>query len=94
MKRKRKAARTAKAHVRKDDIVVALAGADAVAGKSGKVLRVYPAQGRALVEGFNFVHKHMRKTQDDPKGGIIQKEAPVALSNLRKRKASEGEEKG
>ena len=88
-KRTPKASRRPKAHIRKGDIVVAIAGEDAAAGKTGKVLRVYPALGRALVEGFNFVHKHMRKTQDNPKGDIVEKEAPVALSNLKKHKTED-----
>ncbi|MBN1269436.1 MAG: 50S ribosomal protein L24 [Kiritimatiellae bacterium] len=75
--------RVARPHIKKGDMVVAIAGVDAAAGKSGKVLRVMPREGRALVEGFNYVKKHMRKSQDNPQGGIVEKEAPVALSNLR-----------
>lgn len=70
-------------HVKKGDIVVAIAGDDAAGGKSGKVLRVIPESGRAIVEGLNFVKKHMRKTQDNPEGGIIEKEGSIAVSNLR-----------
>ena len=70
-------------HVKRDDIVVAIAGDDAAGGKSGKVLRVFPEKGRAIVEGLNFVKKHMRKTQDNPEGGIVEKEGSIALSNLR-----------
>jgi len=50
--------------------------------KSGKVLQVLPAQGRALVEGLNLIKKTLRKTQDNPQGAIAEKEAPLALSNL------------
>lgn len=70
-------------HIKKGDVVVAIAGDDAAGGKSGKVLRVIPETGRAIVEGLNFVKKHMRKTQDNPEGGIIEKEGPIAVSNLR-----------
>jgi large subunit ribosomal protein L24 len=70
-------------HVKKGDIVVAISGDDAAGGKSGKVLRVIPEKGRAIVEGLNFVKKHMRKSQDNPEGGIIEKEGTIALSNLR-----------
>ena len=70
-------------HVKKGDIVVAIAGDDAAGGKTGKVLRVLPEKGRAIVEGLNFVKKHMRKSQDNPDGGIIEKEGSIALSNLR-----------
>ncbi len=70
-------------HVKRGDIVVAIAGDDAAGGKTGKVLRVFPEKGRAIVEGLNFVKKHMRKTQDNPEGGIVEKEGTIALSNLR-----------
>jgi len=70
-------------HVKKGDIVVAISGDDAAGGKTGKVLRVIPEKGRAIVEGLNFVKKHMRKSQDNPDGGIIEKEGTIALSNLR-----------
>lgn len=67
--------------IKKGDMVQAISGADK--GKSGKVLQVLPETGRALVEGLNFVKKHMRKTQDNPQGGVIEKEAPIHLSNLK-----------
>jgi large subunit ribosomal protein L24 len=70
-------------HVKKGDVVVAISGDDAAGGKTGKVLRVIPEKGRAIVEGLNFVKKHMRKSQDNPDGGIIEKEGTIALSNLR-----------
>ena len=71
-----------KMHVRRGDIVRAISGADADGKKTGKVLKVYPETGRALVEGFRFVKKHMRKSQDNPSGGIVTKEAPMAASKL------------
>jgi large subunit ribosomal protein L24 len=58
-----------------------IAGEDS--GKSGKVLHVDPVRGRAIVEGCHLVRKHMRKTQDNPQGGIVEKEAPIHVSNLR-----------
>lgn len=67
-----------KTHVKKGDTVTVIAGDEK--GKSGKVLQV--AAGRVLVEGVNFVKKHMRPTQDNPQGGIVEKEAPIAISNL------------
>ncbi len=72
-----------KLHVRQGDIVVAISGDHAAGGKQGKVLHVLPEKGRAVVEGLNFVKKHMRKTQDNPEGGIIEKEGSIAVSNLR-----------
>ena len=69
-----------KARIKKGDMVLVITGDDK--GKTGKVLQL---QGeRALVEGLNFVKKHMRKTQDNPQGGVIEKEAPINLSNLKK----------
>jgi large subunit ribosomal protein L24 len=72
-----------KFHIKRGDIVAAIAGDDAASGKTGKVLHVMPAKGRAIVEGLNFVKKHMRKTQDNPEGGIVEKEGSIAISNLR-----------
>ena len=69
-------------HVRRGDVVKAISGEDADGKKTGKVLKIYPETGRALVEGFNCVKKHMRKTQDNPNGGIVSKEAPMAASKL------------
>lgn len=69
-------------NIKKGDTVQAIAGESK--GQSGKVLQVLPETGRALVEGLNFVKKHMRKTQDNPQGGVIEKEAPIHLSNLKK----------
>ena len=72
-----------KVSVKRGDIVVAISGEDAAAGKTGKILQVFPETQRALVEGFNYVKKHLRKSQDNPKGGIVEKEAPVHVSNLK-----------
>ncbi|MGQ9660991.1 MAG: 50S ribosomal protein L24 [Kiritimatiellia bacterium] len=68
------------ARIKKNDVVVAIAGTSA--GKTGKVLRVLPAERRAVIEGLKLVKKTLRKTQDTPQGGIIEKESPIALSNL------------
>ncbi len=69
-------------NIRRDDVVIAIAGRHAGAGKSGKVLQVFPAKQRAIVEGLNVVKKAMRKTQDNPQGGIGEKECPMPISNL------------
>ncbi len=68
--------------IKKGDLVKALCGDDK--GKTGKVLQVLPGTGRAVVEGFNLVKKHMRKTQDNPQGGVFEKEASIHMSNLKK----------
>ena len=64
--------------IRKDDTVSVITGKDK--GKKGKVISVL--ENKVLVEGINFVKKHKRKTQQDQQGGIIQKEAPIDISNV------------
>jgi large subunit ribosomal protein L24 len=71
-----------KTMIRKNDIVVARSGSAAMGNKTGKVLQVLRKRGSAIVEGLKFIHKNLRKSQDNPKGGIIKKEAPIALANL------------
>jgi len=51
-------------------------------GKTGKVLRIMPGRDRAIVEGVNVVKKAVRKTQDNPQGGIVSVEAPLYISKL------------
>jgi large subunit ribosomal protein L24 len=79
----KKAVQRQKLHVKRGDIVKAISGEDAASQKTGKVLQVFPKTGRVLVEGFNFATKHLRKSQDNPKGGIVQKEASIHASNLK-----------
>jgi large subunit ribosomal protein L24 len=70
-----------KSHVKKGDTVVVLSGKDA--GKQGKVLRVMPAKGRAIVERVNFTKKHTRQNpQKNVKGGILERESPLWLDKL------------
>ena len=66
--------------IKKNDTVKVIAGNHK--GKEGKVLAVYPTDNRCIVEGINMIKKHTRPTQDNPKGGIIEKEAPINMSNL------------
>jgi large subunit ribosomal protein L24 len=67
------------AKVKKGDRVVVTAGRDK--GKSGEVLRVYPAEGRVLITGVNIIKRHQRQTAR-VQGGIVSKEAPVHLSKV------------
>ena len=67
------------AKVKKGDKVVVLTGRDR--GRTGEVVQVMPTEERALVRGVNLVKRHQRQTANQ-EGGIIQKEAPVHLSNL------------
>ena len=65
---------------RKNDIVTVLKGKER--GKKGKILKLDTAKLRAIVENVNMVKKHMRKTRDNPKGGIIMRENPVKIPTL------------
>ena len=67
------------AKIKKGDKVVVLTGRDK--GKTGEVIQVMPKEERALVRGVNLVKRHQRQTMNQ-EGGIIQKEAPIHLSNL------------
>lgn len=69
-----------KFHIKKGDTVQVIAGEDK--GKSGKVLEMIVAKNRALVEGINIIQKHEKPSASNPQGGIVEKEAPVHLSNL------------
>lgn len=69
----------AKFKIKKGDKVVVLAGKDR--GKRGEVLRMLLREGRVLVQGVNMVKRHTRPSQSQP-GGIIEREAPVHISNL------------
>jgi large subunit ribosomal protein L24 len=74
-----------KCHIKKGDTVVAIAGDDK--GKTGKVLQLIPGKGTAIVEGLNFIKKHVRATSETQQGGIVEKEAPMHVSNLKKQEA-------
>jgi large subunit ribosomal protein L24 len=70
-----------KPHVKKGDTVKVLSGKDR--GKQGKVLRVHSSKGTAIVERVNFHKKHTRPNpQKNQQGGILEREAPIRLSNL------------
>jgi large subunit ribosomal protein L24 len=70
-----------KSHVKKGDTVVVLSGKDR--GKQGKVLRVNPAKGTAIVERVNFFKKHTRKNpQKNQQGGILERESPIRVDKL------------
>ena len=66
--------------IKKGDKVFVLAGKDK--GKTARVIYVYPKKKRALVEGINMVKKHLRKSQQNPQGGIVSRETTIHLSNL------------
>jgi large subunit ribosomal protein L24 len=66
--------------IRKNDMVLVVAGKDK--GKRGKVRFAYPKQERLLVEGINFVKKHSRAKGAARQAGIIEREAPISVSNV------------
>ncbi len=68
-----------KCKIHRGDQVAVIAGDEK--GKQGKVLRVV-SEDRIIVEGVNYIWKHLRKTQKTPQGGRLQKEAPLHVSNV------------
>ena len=69
-----------KLHIKKGDKVVVIAGN--YNGREGKVLEVIRATDKAIVEGVNMVKKHTKPNAAHPQGGIVEKEAPIHISNL------------
>src|SRR3989338_10928647 len=68
------------ARIKKGDMVTVRSGKDR--GKSGKVLEVWPDRGRASVEHLNLVKHFERRSQQNPQGGIIEREGAIALAKL------------
>ena len=66
-------------NIRKGDNVVVITGSDK--GKKGSVLKVFPKDNRALVQGVNMVKRHQRQTQTQ-QAGIVTKESRIQLSNI------------
>ncbi len=66
--------------IKRDDTVFVISGNDK--GKRGRVLRVFPEQDRIIVEGVRMMKKHTKPTQRDPQGGIVEREAPLHVSNV------------
>ena len=71
-----------KAHVKKDDVVMVIAGDDK--GRKGKVLKVFKKEQRVLVEGLNLIKRHTKaRPPKVPQGGILEKAAPIHISNVK-----------
>ena len=75
-----------KTHVKKGDNVTVISGNHK--GKSGRVLRVLIKKDQVLVEGVRMIKKHAAKSQDRPQGGIIEREGPLHISNVKKSEAA------
>ncbi len=69
----------AKLKLKKGDKVVVMAGRDK--GKFGEIVKVFPEENRAVVQGVNVVRRHQKQTANQ-QGGIVTKEAPIHISNL------------
>jgi len=72
-----------KFHVKRGDEVVVIAGSHK--GKSGKVLELLPAKQRVRVEGVALMKRHLKKSQENPNGSIVEREGSVHVSNLQKK---------
>jgi large subunit ribosomal protein L24 len=68
------------AKIKKGDRVIVITGRDK--GKKGEVLKVFPKEGRAVVSGVNTMKRHTKQSQQNPQGGIVNKDVPIQLSNL------------
>lgn len=71
-----------KTHVKKGDQVEVIAGNHK--GKQGTVLDVNAAKGQVIVEGAKIIKKAIRKSEENPDGGIIEQDGPIAISNVKK----------
>jgi large subunit ribosomal protein L24 len=66
--------------LKKNDTVMVVAGKER--GKSGKVLKILPHKGAVVIERLNFAKRHLRAGGAHGKGGIVEKEAPIRISNV------------
>ena len=69
-----------KFHIKKNDLVVVIAGAHK--GKTGKILEIRSAKNRAVVEGVAMIKRHLKKSDKNPQGAITELEGSVHISNL------------
>tara|TARA_B100001059_G_C17258800_1_gene297877 strand:- start:39 stop:362 length:324 start_codon:yes stop_codon:yes gene_type:complete len=70
----------AKIKIKKNDTVIVTTGNSK--GVKGKVIKVYPNENRAMVEGANMISKHTKPNAANPQGGIIKQESKLHISNL------------
>ena len=69
-----------KIKIKKDDNILVIAGEHK--GSEGKVVKIIKEKNRAIIEGVNMIKKHEKPSAQNPKGGIIEKEAAIHISNL------------
>lgn len=72
----------AKFKIKKGDMVKIIAGDDK--GKSGKILHVFPKKSEVIVEGCKIAKKAIKPTEENKKGGFVNKEMPIHISNVKK----------
>ena len=66
--------------MKKNDMVQVIAGKEK--GKSGKILKAYPAKGRIIIEHLNMIKKHTKRRSQGQGGGIIEREGTIQVSNV------------
>ena len=69
-----------KTKIKSDDQVMVIAGEHK--GSKGKVIKLIRDQNKAIIEGINLIKKHAKPSAQNPQGGIVEKEAPIHISNL------------
>ncbi len=69
-----------KTYLKKDDQVEVIAGKDK--GRVGKILKIQPDANKAVVERINMIKRHTKPTEMNQQGQIVEKEAPIHVSNL------------
>ena len=72
--------RQGRTYLKKDDQVEVIAGKDK--GRVGKILKILPAESKAIVERINMVKRHTKPTEMNQQGQIVEREAPIHVSNL------------
>ncbi len=80
-----------KFHVKRNDEVIVIAGSHK--GKSGKVLEILAAKSRARIEGVAMIKRHLKKSQENPNGAIVEREGSVHVSNLQLKSRYEASKK-
>ena len=70
----------AKLKIKTDDLVKVIAGANK--GSEGRILSVDRVKNRCVIEGVNMIKRHTKPSAANPQGGIVEKEAPVHISNV------------
>ncbi len=66
--------------IKTGDEVIVIAGKDK--GAKGKVLKIIKSKDRVIVDGVNMIKKHVKPSTESPQGGIVEKEAPIHISNV------------